>query len=246
MISGKQLALGLGLIAVSLIGFGHSMTPCVNTASADIFEIQDDFNDGDLDGWEIKKGDYYNTGNSLMSSSDNYGTIWVADSVGLSQTITVDVYLTTNGPVSKSASVFLRAGDAGSGSNRYWDHTYSAYIALDVIQIQNHVARSHQEVLASETMSFAEGWHTLKFAVSGTGDDTRLTFWVDNIKVADVYDTTGFAHDDGGHLGLGSSNHIDRRVEYDNFYGLSYPIPHPGAGVLLAVGFGSLMMRRRR
>jgi len=89
--------------------------------------FDDNFDDGDLAGWEIKQGDWYNAGHSLMSSYDNYGIIWVADSFGLDQRIDVDAYFDGSAS-SKTAQLRVRSGDAGSGGNRFFDHGYFAAV----------------------------------------------------------------------------------------------------------------------
>ena len=52
---------------------------------------------------------------------------------------------------------------------------------------------------------------------------------------------TGAQHDDGGYVGLGSSNHLNRQIEYDNFV----TVPEPATLALLALG-GLALQRRRQ
>lgn len=190
------------------------------------FTFSDDFNDGDLVGWIIKSGDWSNPGDYLLSSDNNYGVIWMDDSFGYNQSIKVDAYF-DDANLSKIAQLRLRSGNAGSGPNPYWDDGYVAGVMTSnygatYIYIMNAVAPYHQVMLAEDwpTEQLAgNSWHTLEFTVSGLGDDTHLELWIDGELYLETNDNSGYAHDDGGYIALGSSNHINRRINYDNAEG---------------------------
>ena len=209
------------------------------TSASGAFVFSDDFNDGDLVGWEAKQGDWSNTGNLLLSSWDNYGVMYAADSFGLDQIVEVDARL--SGSPSKSAHLRLRNGTAPYGGNRYFDHGYFAGVSETIAWIYNAVNPGDQRFLGSVDVSLTQDWHRVKFSVTGQGDRTRLQLWVDGDPLLDVFDTTGVQHDDGGYVGLGSSNHLNRRIEYDNFS----TVPEPTTMGLLAAGALAMLRRRR-
>ena len=183
----------------------------------------DDFNDGALEDWTPKQGDWTNPGDHLLSSLDNYGVIWRDGSFGYDQYLAVDAYFDDagDGEHSKTAHLMLRGGESSWGRNRYYDHAYRANVQRNGLRIFNNIAPFNQYAL-SDTIPLdleKSSWVRLAFAVTGTGPDTRLRFWVDNQLKFDGFDTSGSPHDDGGYVALGSSNHINRRIKYDNAYG---------------------------
>ncbi|MBW2091214.1 MAG: DUF1080 domain-containing protein [Deltaproteobacteria bacterium] len=204
------------------------------------YTFQDDFNDGDLAGWTPKQGDWSNEGDYLLSSSDNYGIIWKDDSSGFDQFFQVDAYF-DSASISKSARLFLRAGVADGLLNQYWDHGYEAIMKQNYVAIQNHVMAGNQILLGTATPTFSMGaWHTIAFEVSGLGTDTNLKMWVDGTLCLNVFDTSGSQHDDGGYIGLGSSNHLNRRINYDNAEGYVDVTPTPAPSAILLLGSGLL------
>lgn len=190
-------------------------------ASALVF--YDDFDDGNLIGWTIKSGDWTNPVDFLLSSYNQYGVIWKDDSFGHKQSIKVDAYF-DDAILSKSAQLRLRSGSAGYGPNPYWDHGYIATVIASnygntYVAIFNAVQPYQQVMLAEDMLSqqlTLNSWHSIEFTVSGQGSSTRLMLWVNGELYLDAYDTSGYAHDDGGYIALGSSNHINRRIHYDN------------------------------
>lgn len=190
------------------------------------FTFSDDFNDGDLAGWTPKAGVWINPGEYLLSSYNQYGVIWVDDSFGYNQSIKVDAYL-DDANRSKSAQLRLRSGNAGYGPNPYWDDGYVAVVFADnyngtYVSIQNNVAPYHQILLAADwpvTQLAVNSWHTIEFTVTGLGTDTHLELWIDGELYLEANDTSGYAHDDGGYIALGSSNHLNRQIMYDNAEG---------------------------
>ncbi len=88
----------------------------------------------------------------------------------------------------------------------------------------------------------------IAFSVIGTGNDTNLKLWVDDVLYLDLYDTYGKQHDDGGYVALGSSNHINRQIKYDNISGVvdAAPVPEPGTLVLLGVSLACLVGTRMK
>jgi len=209
--------------------------------------FSDDFNDGNMDGWTNKQGIWSNPGDHLLSSYDNYGIIWKDDSFGFDQFLQVDAYF-DDGPTSKTAQLRLRSGEGGGG-NSFFDHGYRSYVQHDSIGVYNTTGPGQHQLLGSQTgLGFAENkWLTIAFSVVGFGNDTNLRLWVDNVLYLDVFDTFGSQHDDGGYLALGSSNHINRRIEYDNISGVvdTPPVPEPAsiiiwsllAGLVIAYGW---------
>lgn len=205
--------------------------------------FSDNFDDGDLAGWQIKQGDWYSTGHSLMSSYDNYGVIWVADSFGLHQRIDVDAYF-DGAAQTKTAQLRLRSGDSGSGSNPFFEHGYFAGVQGNTAYIYNAIGPNELHLLGpTSPLGLSAGWHQLGFSVDGLGNQTHLQLWVDGSLKLDVFDTQGSQHDDGGYVGLGASNHLNRQIEYDNVQ----VVPEPSTLVLLLVGgVGLLRLGARR
>jgi hypothetical protein len=192
------------------------------------FAFSDDFDDGDLAGWTAKSGDWTNPGDYLLSSFNNYGVIWVDGSFGYNQSIKVDAYFETAN-LSKGASLRLRSNNAGYGPNPFFDDGYVATVMTNnyngtYVSIMNAVAPYHQVLLVSDWPAeqlAADSWHSIEFTVSGLGYDTHLELWIDGKLYLEANDTSGYAHDDGGYLALGSSNHINRRINYDNAEGFT-------------------------
>lgn len=231
----KVVLLVILAIILSIPGVGFS------------YSFSDDFNDGDLSGWSIKQGDWSNPGDHLLSSYDNYGIIWKDDSSGFDQFLQVDAYF-DDGATSKTAQLRLRSGEGG-GSNSYFDHGYFAGVSDSSVYIYNAVAPYDQRFLGSATINLQDNsWHTLAFSVVGLGNDTNLKLWVNDVLYLNVYDTTGSQHDDGGYLALGSSNHINRRIKYDNISGTvdATPVPEPATMLLLSSGLIGMTGIRRK
>lgn len=184
--------------------------------------LTDDFNDGDLQGWTMKQGVWSNPGDHMLSSTDNYGIIWKDDSVGYDQSIKIDAYFDGaygSGGTSKTAQLRLRSGDAGYGPNPFFDHGYMAVVLINHLSIRNAVQPYFQHTIAvdNSTILTENTWHTIEFTVTGSGNNTYLELWIDGQLYLSGYDTSGYAHDDGGYVALGSSNHINRTIKYDNF-----------------------------
>ncbi|MDO9463238.1 MAG: PEP-CTERM sorting domain-containing protein [Deltaproteobacteria bacterium] len=211
------------------------------------YSFSDNFNDGDLNGWTPKQGVWSNPGDHLLSSYYNYGIIWKDASFGHDQFLQVDAYF-DDGATSKTAQLRLRSGEGG-GSNSYFDHGYWAYIQHDSIGIYNTTGPGQHQLLGSLTgLNFAQNeWHTLAFSVVGLGSDTNLKLWVNNVLYIDVVDTLG-SHDDGGYLALGSSNHINPQIKYDNISGTvdAAPVPEPATMLLLSSGLIGMAGIRRK
>lgn len=216
----------------------------------------DDFNSGHLEGWSIKlgersdPGDYLwsNPGDYLLSSYDNYGVIFKNDSFGYDQSIQIDAFFDDGFIHSKTAQLKLRSRSAGWGPNPYRDHGYFASILDSIVVIDNVVAPFYTQQIGKTTVDLAPNtWHTIKFEVKGSGNDTNLKLWINDILYMDVFDTLGSQHDDGGYLALGPSNHINRRIKYDNFIGIT-TIPLPTSISLYGIGifgFIALFLIRR-
>jgi|GEM_PF-5589841 len=199
----------------------------------------DDFNDGDLAGWTSKQGDWYNPASYLVSSFDNYGVIWKDDSEGFDQFLQVDAYFTDSSQFTKSAELRLRSSMADGGPNPYFDHGYFATVSYNSVSIYNAVAPYNLILLGSANLTLVSNtWRTLAFSVTGFGDNTNFKFWADGQLVLDIFDTSGSQHDDGGYIALGSSNHINRRIYYDNVYGIvdeQASIPEPVTIIMLGL-----------
>lgn len=180
----------------------------------------DDFNDGNLEGWIEKQGNWTNPGNYLLSSYDQYGVIWKADSFGFTQYLEIEAFFEP-GSYTKTAQLILRGGVSQWGFNRYYDHAYRLQIQENDLNVFNTTApgqHHHLGNLDDLDLPMSQ-WTKIGFGVSGLGSETRLQVWINDELRLDVFDTTGLSHDDGGYLGLGSSNHINRYMKYDNAHG---------------------------
>ncbi|HSM22466.1 MAG TPA: hypothetical protein VK876_09690 [Rubrivivax sp.] len=218
------------------------------SACAAAMSFSDNFDDGTLGGWIPKQGLWTNPGDLLLSSWDNYGVAWRAGSFGLDQRIEVDAYFDAGtGANSKTALIGLRGGAAGN-INPYFDHAYWAYVRQAEVAIVSTYKAFDLVTLARTTgldMPL-DSWISIAFQVTGTGADTRLQLWVNGESMLDVIDSSGRPHDDGGHIALGASNHINRYIAYDNAQGWSQPIPEAATSSLLALGLGALLLKLRR
>ncbi len=213
----------------------------VCSAQADI--INDNFNDGDLVGWTQNRGVWDNPGDHILSSADNYGVLWKDSSFGYDQLIQVDAYYDgyvssmVGGSYSKSATLRLRSDN--------WEHGYNAIIQKDTIDIYNNHNSVQQLGHHDFSTPLTDDWHTITFSVSGLGNNTNLKLDIDGTPYLNVFDTTGSQHDDGGYIALGSSNHINTRIKYDNFYAENPIVPEPTTLLLLGLGVAGLSKRRR-
>jgi hypothetical protein len=221
------------------------------SAGAAAMTFADDFDDGRLGGWVPKQGAWSNPGSVLRSSWDNYGVAWRAGTFGLDQRLEVDAFFDgATGGQSKTALLGLRGGAAGN-INPYFDHAYWAYVRQGEVSIVSTYKPYDLVTLARrfDVDLPRNAWTSIALQVSGSGRDTRLQLWVDDGLMLDVFDHSGRAHDDGGYVALGASNHLNRYIDYDNARGWSQPLPGvPEAATwsMLALGLGALALRARR
>lgn len=222
------------------------------SAAATAMSFSDNFDDGTLDGWVPKQGQWSNPGGYLLSSFDNYGVAWREGSFGLDQRLEVDAYFDgQSGNGSKTALLGLRGGAEGNLA-RYWDHAYWAYVLQDHVAIVSTNGPFDSQTLATITGLDLpkDSWISIAFQVAGTGSDTRLQLWVNGTVMLDVQDLSGRPHDDGGYVALGASNHINRYIAYDNAKGWSDgaapPVPEPETWSMLALGLGALALKLHR
>lgn len=222
------------LLLLCVIAFSQAHAESLKTVT-----FSDNFDDGNLEGWTIMSGDWSNLGDQLLSSYHNYGIIRKNDSFGYNQSVQVDAYFDSGIPDSKTAQLFLRNGDASWGPNPFWDHGYFANVLNNVATIFNAVEPYNQQVIGQTRVILApDSWHTIKFSVDGFGDQTNLQLRIDDVLYLDVFDRSGYQHNDGGYLALGSSNHLNRRINYDNFVGTSNAsiVPLPASNSIFVVG----------
>ncbi|MGR8931218.1 MAG: hypothetical protein ACU836_11290 [Gammaproteobacteria bacterium] len=201
--------------------------------------FSDNFDDGNLNGWTIKSGDWSNLGDQLLSSYHNYGIIRKNDSFGYNQSVLVDAYFDSGIPDSKTAQIFIRNGNAGRGPNPFWDHGYFVNVLDDVATIFNAVEPYNQQMIGQTELALTpNSWHTIEFSVDGFGNQTNLQLKIDGVPYLNVFDTFGSQHDDGGYLALGSSNHLNRRITYDNFVGTTDTgmVPLPASNSIFVLG----------
>ena len=197
--------------------------------------FSDNFDDGDLAGWTPKQGAWSNPSTYMQSSHDNYGIIWKDGTHGFKQSLQIDAYYDSVNSFTKSAQLRLRSGNGGGG-NPFFDHGYYASISNNHVTISNAVQPGYQHLLGSVSLTLvSDQWRTLAFSVEGFGTQTNLKFWADGILVLDVFDTSGHEHDDGGYVALGSSNHINTRINYDNFSATvdEASVPEPTSIIML-------------
>lgn len=198
--------------------------------------FSDNFDDGDLAGWTPKQGDWSNPGTYMQSSDDNYGIIWKDGSHGFKQFLQVDAYYEDSSEFTKHAELRLRGGDAGYGPNPFFDHGYFASVSNNLVTISNAVRPYYREILGEADLTLvSNAWRTLAFSVDGFGVQTNLKFWADGQLILDVFDMSGYQHDDGGYVALGSSNHINTRINYDNFSAAvdETSVPEPTSVIML-------------
>lgn len=217
------------------------------SACAAAMSFSDNFEDGTLGDWIPKQGVWTNPGGYLLSSWDNYGVAWRAESFGRDQRLEVDAYFdASTGESSKTALLGLRGGAAGN-LNPYFDHAYWAYVRQAEVTIVS-TYEAYDSVTLARTTGLdlpLDTWTAIAFQVTGTGSGTRLQLWVDGESMLDVFDNSGRPHNDGGHIALGASNHINRYMAYDNAQGWSQPIPEAATRSLLALGLGALLLKLR-
>jgi len=224
---------------------------CVSfqVAHADLYS--DDFDDGTLDGWSPKIGNWSigGTGTSdiyLSNSSSNYGVIWKDGSFGVNQKVQVDAFFDLSASVDKIAHLRLRTDENPAGSQRFWDTGYLADVQPGQIIILN-THRSDNAVItrydfgASSPID-SSGWYTLTFEVTGTGSDTHFEFLVNDVSYIDYdYENTIGALDQG-YVGLG------RKIKYDNFSSATNvaAVPLPTATLLGILGLTTAAAKLRR
>jgi hypothetical protein len=174
--------------------------------------------------------------------------IWKDGSFGYDQYIEVEAYFEP-GSYTKTAQLILRGGQSGFW-NPFFDHGYRAQIQENDVNLYNATGpgQHHNLGVVSGLNLPLHAWTKVGFGVFGTGANTRLQFWLDEELILDVYDQTGASHDDGGHVALGSSNHINRSMKYENVFGtVDQVIPEPPQlGVYAVASLVGLLLLRHR
>lgn len=111
------------------------------------------------------------------------------------------------------------------------------------VSIYNAVEPYHQELLGSGAITLSHNnWHTIAFSVNGLGEATSLKLWVDDTLCFDVFNDSGYQHDDEGYIALGSSNHLNRQIQYDDASGSAdeAPISEPASIFSFGAGLAGL------
>lgn len=183
----------------------------------------DNFNDGNMNGWEVAYGNWKNSGKELVDTynnfGDNYGSIRLRNSFGSYQRATVDFFWPSFSEVSYTAGMLLRSQSfAGDEIHR---HGYIVLVSGPANDIQMGIAnytRGNWENIAIAHIDnpHTNAWHTLSFEVSGKETQIRLKAWLDGYLKLDTFDTTDHPHNTGA-IALASGNHLSTGMRYDNF-----------------------------
>ena len=210
----------------------------------------DNFDDGNYDGWTAKQGNW-SVASGCLSSTYNYGVIWVDGSYGVNQSLQVDSYFDlTGGQADKIAHLRLRTSDNGSPQT-YWDTGYMAEVRCDgsnsSVSIRNTFLGGNP-VIASYTFSSSDnpfdntGWYTLNYSVTGTGSDTHFQLSVNGVTYIDELYANTYSELDSGYIGLG------REICYDNFQSTTdiAAVPLPSAILLSIIGLSSCGLLKKR
>jgi hypothetical protein len=223
------------------------------TAHAALY-CSDDFEDGSLDGWTSKIGDWRvveETGNHYLNNNgSDYGVIWKDGSQGVDQKVQVDAYfdLSDSSPNNTIAHLRLRTGEHSGATQPFWDTGYLAQFTPDSVLILNLDAGcstiTQYAFGAGESPINSSGWYTLTFEVTGTGSSTHFKVLVGGGSyIDDTYNNTIDALD-SGYVGLG------RLIKYDNFSCstdvAAVPTPTPTAAVLGILGLCTAGAKFRR
>jgi len=192
--------------------------------NAETQSFNDNFNDGDLYGWNIVYGNWEVSRKRLVNIykvfPDNYASLHVNNSLGSYQRATVDFFWPSFNQTSYTAEMLLRYQSTGRPIDRNGYIAWVSGVGNDIqLGVTNYTVAWENIAVVHNVNPTTNAWHRLSFEVSGTGTNIRVKAWLDGELKIDALDGTGHPRDNGT-IALLGGNHISTGMTYDNFHAI--------------------------